>query len=134
MEEFKQVWQYLIAIGFLPLAVCMSFAAYGLGRWWYGINDISLKENAVKMGSDEAKALNHALKIIKLMPIIVGICVTGAMTWKPERVTHDYVIAFCLGIAHAFMGVTAYETAVEFKFIQKIEAKFIKVDTGNTNG
>jgi len=130
METFTEVWAYLIAIGFLPMAAVMALATYGLGRWYYGINDFFLKEVSIKTDTPEAiekaKALNKALKVIKLLPIIVAIFVTVAMQWKPDRKAHDIIVSLCLGIAHSFIGVTLYETLIEFKIFKVLEAKFIK--------
>jgi hypothetical protein len=129
MEELTKVWNYLIAIGFLPLAIVMSLAAYGLARWYYGINDFFLKAVAITTDTPEniqkSKDLNNALKVIKALPIIVGMIVTIAMQAKEGNRFADYVISACLGIAHAFMAVTLYETLIEFKIFKQIEAKFI---------
>lgn len=130
MDELTKVWNYLLAIGFLPLAIVMSLAAYGIGRWYYGINDFFLKSTAITTDTPEnaqkAKELHAALKIIKALPIIIGVVVTVAMQYKPGNKVADYVISMCLGIAHAFMAVTLYETLIEFKVFKTIEAKFIK--------
>ena len=132
MEAIKQVWDYLIAIGFLPQAIVMALAAYGLGRWYYGINDLYLKNTALDENNTDtekaqkAKDTNKALKIIKAVPILVGIIVTVAMQYKPNRIPADFIIGTCLGVAHAFMGVMLYDVLIEFKIFQKLEAKFIK--------
>jgi hypothetical protein len=130
MEEANKVIAYLLAIGLLPLAIAMSLAAYGLSRWYYGINDIYLKETAIKTdtveNADKAKKLSNALKIIKLIPILVGIGVTVAMQFEAPARTAAVIISTCLGVVHAFIGVTAYELLIEFRIFKIIEAKFIK--------
>lgn len=130
MEDLTKVWNYLLAIGFLPLAIVMSLATYGLGRWYYGINDFFLKSTALTTttpeGLQKANEVSNALKIIKTLPILVGMVVTIAMQQQEGYRLSNYIISGCLGIAHAFIAVTLYETLVEFKVFKAIEAKLIK--------